>query len=118
MVWDRLFGTFVAERDDEPPRYGIVKNIDTFNPIRIAFHEWAGILHDLAALRSVREGIGIVLGPPGWRADGHGLTSKRIRAAGVPGAARATAAAGAGHSAAVDPEAGAPAAHTRGTLEN
>ena len=37
MVWDRLFGTFVAERDEEPPRYGIVKNIESFNPIRIAF---------------------------------------------------------------------------------
>jgi sterol desaturase/sphingolipid hydroxylase (fatty acid hydroxylase superfamily) len=81
MVWDRFFGTFVAERDDVPPRYGIVKNIDTFNPIRIAFHEWTGIIHDLAAIRSVREGIGIVFGPPGWRADGNGPTSKRIRAA-------------------------------------
>jgi hypothetical protein len=81
MVWDRLFGTFVAERDDVSPRYGIVKNIDTFNPIRIAFHEWTGIILDLAAIRSVREGIGIVFGPPGWRADGTGLTSKRIRAA-------------------------------------
>jgi hypothetical protein len=94
-----LFGTFVAERDDESPRYGIVKNIDTFNPIRIAFHEWAAIAHDLAAIRSVREGIGIVFGPPGWRADGFGLTSKRIRAAG-------------------DPAAGAPAAHKRGTFAN
>jgi hypothetical protein len=81
MVWDRLFGTFVAERDDVSPRYGIVKNIDTFNPIRIAFHEWTGIIHDLAAVRSVREGIGIVFGPPGWRADGNGPTSKRIRGA-------------------------------------
>jgi sterol desaturase/sphingolipid hydroxylase (fatty acid hydroxylase superfamily) len=44
MAWDRLFGSFAAERDEEPPRYGIVKNIDTFNPIRIAFHEWVAIL--------------------------------------------------------------------------
>jgi hypothetical protein len=67
--------------DDQSARYGIVKNIDTFNPIRIAFHEWAAIVHDLAAIRSVREGIGIVFGPPGWCADGSGLTSQRIRAA-------------------------------------
>ena len=32
---------------EEPPRYGIVKNIDTFNPIRIAFHEWLAIGRDL-----------------------------------------------------------------------
>lgn len=89
MVWDRFFGTFVAERDEESPRYGIVKNIDTFNPIRIAFHEWAAMIHDLVAARSVREGMGIVFGPPGWRADGSGPTSKRIRAAGNPAAAEA-----------------------------
>jgi hypothetical protein len=59
-----LLGTFVAERDDERPRYGIVKNSNTFNPIRIAVHEWTAILHDLAAIGSVREGIGIVFGPP------------------------------------------------------
>jgi hypothetical protein len=36
--------------DDEPPHYGMVKNIGIFNPIRIAFHEWAAIAHDLAAM--------------------------------------------------------------------
>jgi sterol desaturase/sphingolipid hydroxylase (fatty acid hydroxylase superfamily) len=80
MVWDRLFGSFAAERDEERPRYGIVKNIATFNPLRIAFHEWAAIARDLRAARSWREAVGVVFGPPGWRADGRGLTSKTIRA--------------------------------------
>jgi sterol desaturase/sphingolipid hydroxylase (fatty acid hydroxylase superfamily) len=81
MLWDRLFGSFVAERDDEPPRYGIVKNIETFNPIRIAFHEWIAIVREVFAARSVREAAGVVFGPPGWRADGRGLTSENIRTA-------------------------------------
>jgi sterol desaturase/sphingolipid hydroxylase (fatty acid hydroxylase superfamily) len=80
MVWDRWFGSFAAERDEEPPRYGIVKNIETFNPIRIAFHEWMAIIREVFAARSVREAAGVVFGPPGWRADGLGLTSKNIRA--------------------------------------
>ena len=80
MVWDRIFGSFAAERDEEPPRYGIVKNIETFNPIRIAFHEWAAIVREVFAARSPREALGVVFGPPGWRADGRGLTSKNIRA--------------------------------------
>jgi hypothetical protein len=42
----------------EPPRYGIVKNIETFNPIRIAFHEWAVILREALAARSLREAAG------------------------------------------------------------
>jgi sterol desaturase/sphingolipid hydroxylase (fatty acid hydroxylase superfamily) len=79
MLWDRMFGTFAEEREEEPPRYGIVKNIATFNPARIAFHEWAAIVRELVAARSWREAIGTVFGPPGWRADGRGLTSANIR---------------------------------------
>ena len=81
MVWDRLFGTFAQEVDEDPPRYGIVKNIDTFNPFRIAFHEWIAMARDLTSAQSVREAAGLVLGPPGWRADGRGSTSRNIRAA-------------------------------------
>ena len=36
IVWDRLFGTFQREEDDEPVVYGLTKNIDTYNPVRIA----------------------------------------------------------------------------------
>lgn len=79
MVWDRLFGTFVQEREDDPPRYGIVHNIDTFNPVRIAFHEWAAIARDVAKSRSAREVVGYVFGPPGWRPDGNGPTARNIR---------------------------------------
>ena len=62
-------------------RYGVVKNIDTFNPFRIAFHEWIAMARDLTSAQSVREAAGLVLGPPGWRADGRGSTSRNIRAA-------------------------------------
>jgi sterol desaturase/sphingolipid hydroxylase (fatty acid hydroxylase superfamily) len=80
MVWDRLFGTFAQETDEEPVRYGLVKNIESFNPFKIAFHEWAAIFRDLRAARSVREAALLLLGPPGWRTDGKGATSRRIRA--------------------------------------
>ncbi len=79
IIWDKPFGTFVPECDDEPVQYGIVKNIDTFNPVRIAFHEWAAMLRELIAAHSWREAAGVRLGPPGWRPDGQGLTSERIR---------------------------------------
>jgi sterol desaturase/sphingolipid hydroxylase (fatty acid hydroxylase superfamily) len=79
MVWDRLFGTFVEERDEEPARYGIVKNIETYNPICIAFHEWIAILRDVWAARSWREVLAVVFAAPGWRPDGRGLTSQNIR---------------------------------------
>ncbi len=44
IIWDRIFGTFVEE---DRPRYGIVKNIGTFNPFKVAFNEWVGIWKDV-----------------------------------------------------------------------
>ena len=79
MVRDRLFGTFAGERDEQPAHYGIVKNIGTFNPLRIAFHEWAAMLRDLWSTRSWREALGVVFGPPGWRPGGGVPTAKNNR---------------------------------------
>ena len=79
IIWDRMFGTFVAEDDAERPRYGIVKNLGAFNPFVIAFNEWIGIFRDLRSARSLREVIGYTLGPPGWSPDGSRLTSARIK---------------------------------------
>ena len=47
ILWDRLFGTF--EEEDEPVVYGLTSNIDSYNPVRIATHEWADIAADVAA---------------------------------------------------------------------
>ncbi|MEM6538268.1 MAG: sterol desaturase family protein [Pseudomonadota bacterium] len=85
IIWDRLFGTFVEEVDEERPKYGIVKNLGTFNPLRIAFHEWVSIAKDVASARSFKELAGYTFGPPGWSPDGSRLTSQMIkdRAAGL-----------------------------------
>ena len=80
MVWDRMFGTFAQETDAEPPRYGLIHNISTYNPLRIAFHEWAAMFRDVSRARSLREVGGYVFGPPGWRPDGSGPTAANIRA--------------------------------------
>ena len=79
IIWDRLFGTFEAENELDPPRYGIVKNIGTFNPAVIGFHEWVGIFRDLRAARTWRGRVMTLFGPPGWREDGKGATSETIR---------------------------------------
>ena len=80
IIWDRLFGTFVAEDRADPPRYGLVKNLRTFNPVSIAFHEYAGIARDLRHARSLVEVRHYVFGRPGWSPDGSRKTSPQIRA--------------------------------------
>jgi sterol desaturase/sphingolipid hydroxylase (fatty acid hydroxylase superfamily) len=80
IVWDRLFGTFTPEVDAEPVRYGLVKNIQTYNPLRIAFHEWLAIAADVRGARTWRESWMYLFGPPGWSPDGSRETSKMIQA--------------------------------------
>ncbi|OYU15790.1 MAG: C-5 sterol desaturase [Alphaproteobacteria bacterium PA4] len=77
IVWDRLFGTFEAEQDAEPPRYGIVKNLASFNPLWVATHEWLGIARDIVAAPDWRSRWMAIAGPPGWK---QGDTADAIRA--------------------------------------
>lgn len=79
IVWDRLFGTFVREDDAEPCRYGLVRDIVSFNPLTIAFHEWRAMGRDLRAARNWRERFGYVFGPPGWSPDGSRKTSRDLK---------------------------------------
>ncbi|MBH0777075.1 sterol desaturase family protein [Nocardia bovistercoris] len=67
IVWDRLFGTFRPETT--PVRYGLTKNIATYNPIRVATHEFAAIWRDLRAAPNWRVMAGHVLRGPGWTPD-------------------------------------------------
>ena len=89
IVWDRLFGTFQPELASQPCRYGLVKNMATFNLLRVAFHEWVGIAQDVA--RHPRHALGYIFGPPGWSHDGSRETSTMIKARelGEPAAAPA-----------------------------
>ena len=65
IIWDRLFGTFVEEK--APVKYGLINNINTFNPLQIAFHEWASLLHQSAGTRSALAALRLWLHPPGWQ---------------------------------------------------
>lgn len=69
IVWDKLFGTFEPER--EPVVYGLTKNLDSFNPVRIATHEYADIARDVAAADNWPDRIGFVLRGPGWAYERH-----------------------------------------------
>lgn len=80
IVWDRWLGTFEGERDDERPRYGIVKNLGSFHLFWAAFHEWWGIAKDVWTAPGLRAKINYVIREPGWSHDGSRDTSDTIRA--------------------------------------
>lgn len=64
IVFDRLFGTFVAERADEPVRYGLTTPVTSNNPFVLAFHEWANLWRDLKHARSVQSAWRALFGRP------------------------------------------------------
>ena len=79
IVWDKWLGSFEPERDDDAPRYGIVKNLGSFNLLWAAFHEWVGIAKDVWAAPGLRAKLGYLVMPPGWSHDGSRDTSEIIK---------------------------------------
>lgn len=79
IIWDKLFGTFQAEDDKDPVKYGLTKNIGTYNPLTMVFHEWKAIFNDLKKQTSFKNKLMYVFGPPGWSHDGSTKTSTQLR---------------------------------------
>jgi hypothetical protein len=64
IVFDRLFGTFVAEQPGVAIRYGLVEPIHSNNPIYIGLHQWRAIFRDVARAKSMRSALSAAFGPP------------------------------------------------------
>jgi sterol desaturase/sphingolipid hydroxylase (fatty acid hydroxylase superfamily) len=79
IIWDRIFGTFAPEVDGEKIRYGIVKQLGTFNLLWSVFHEWVGIARDIRSA-PWRHKFSYMWRPPGWSHDNSRETSDHIRA--------------------------------------
>jgi sterol desaturase/sphingolipid hydroxylase (fatty acid hydroxylase superfamily) len=61
IIWDKLFGTFCME--DEAVEYGIVRQIESHNPLTLTFHEWGAMLADIWRDKDPRH----LWKPPEWR---------------------------------------------------
>ncbi|MDT4939277.1 MAG: hypothetical protein QOG80_2948 [Pseudonocardiales bacterium] len=64
IVWDRMFGSYVDET--HRPTYGLTKNVDSFNPFTLQYHEYASIARDVRTASTLRDKLGYIFGPPGW----------------------------------------------------
>lgn len=62
IIWDRIFGTF--EPEDEPVKFGLVRNVNTFNPTKITFMGWTDIFKCIKNASSFNEVIYYLFGPP------------------------------------------------------
>ena len=87
IVFDRLFGTYIAERKDLACDYGTVTPaVSSRNPLVLNVRPWVGLVKDVMSARSPYEAFMYLFAQPGWRPDGQGLTAAEIRRrAGIAG---------------------------------
>ncbi|MGB0968934.1 MAG: sterol desaturase family protein, partial [Halocynthiibacter sp.] len=59
---------------------GLIHNIGTFNPIRVAFHEWVAIWRDWRQPGLTwKDRWNYAVKPPGWRHDGKGGSTELLK---------------------------------------
>ncbi|WP_028666739.1 sterol desaturase family protein [Runella zeae] len=81
IIWDRIFGTFQEELEDEPVRYGLTKSLEDTSLVNTVFHEWKAIFKDLGKKVDWKTKLKYVFSPPGWSHDGSTMTSNQLREA-------------------------------------
>ncbi|MFT5221957.1 MAG: sterol desaturase/sphingolipid hydroxylase (fatty acid hydroxylase superfamily) [Glaciecola sp.] len=64
IIWDRLFGTF--EPEGERPIYGITTPLESYNPLKIATHEYSAILADMRTDDRWSDRLRRLVNGPGW----------------------------------------------------
>ena len=62
IIWDRIFGTFEPEKDQV--KYGLVNNVNTYNPTKITIMGWQEIFKNIKNAPSVSEALYFLFGPP------------------------------------------------------
>jgi len=75
IIWDRMFGTFIEETDR--PTYGLVENVNTNNPVKIAFGEWIDMGKDV--ISNPKHTLNYIFGRPGWSHDGSRKTAREMQ---------------------------------------
>ena len=67
IIWDRLFGTYVAE--EEEPVYGITTPLRSWNPVWANLHYWVELAGKARRTSSLSDKLRLFLARPGWHPD-------------------------------------------------
>ena len=79
IFWDKLFGTFVKRNKNIEPKFGVIHDPESYNPLVINTHEYRDIWRDVRKSKKLRHKLMYILGPPGWSHDGSSMTTKQLR---------------------------------------
>lgn len=80
IIWDRLFGTFSEECiEEDKPIYGLTVNINSYDPVLVATHEYAAIWKDVRRAKHWKDKLQYIFNAPGWSHDGVDKRAKTLR---------------------------------------
>lgn len=79
IVWDKLFGTFSPELDEEPVVYGLTKNLGTTHPWTVLVHGHVELVRDMLRAGNLRDALRYVFDAPGWSHDGEDKRANTLR---------------------------------------
>ena len=80
IIWDRMFGTFQIEVENDPVKYGLTKQLENPHHLtKIVFHEWQNIGIDLRKKIPFIIKLKYLFMPPGWSHDKSSKTAKELR---------------------------------------
>jgi len=67
IIWDKLFGTFQAEKEEEPVVFGLVHNINTFDGIYCQLHHFYHIfMEKVPSMKTFGDKLKAIFYGPGW----------------------------------------------------
>lgn len=69
ILWDRLFGTFIEERDDEKVVYGTRSPLRSWSPVKANTEVYESVLRDARRASNWFDRIRIWFKHPGWQPD-------------------------------------------------
>ena len=67
LIWDRIFGSFQEELDEEPCIYGIRGQLNSWNPVWANLHYYWAMAQDARQAGSWADKVKVWFAPPGWR---------------------------------------------------
>lgn len=77
ILWDILFNSF--QREEEPPTYGLVKNIDTKNIVKVQVAGIGWLKAQMATADNWSDKLKYLYKPPGWSHTGkHQMTENLV----------------------------------------
>jgi sterol desaturase/sphingolipid hydroxylase (fatty acid hydroxylase superfamily) len=79
IIWDRLFGTFQEEREEEPCIYGIRGPLHSFNPVKALTHIYVDMARDCWHTASWRDKLRVWVARTGWRPADLAASEPRVK---------------------------------------